>query len=85
MDWKDEKYVGWTAIVIICELREKGIQDKLKIAKAIQRLVVFREGLRDGKYKETDNYLDWKNFKDRKSSKEEYFNEYKKETKKVNY
>ena len=63
MNWKDEKYVGWTATVIICELKDDSIgSDKVKIERAIQRLTFLNDTLKDNKYKESKTYLDWKNF-----------------------
>jgi hypothetical protein len=63
MNWKDEKYVGWTAQVIICELKDDNIgPDNVKIARAIQRLAFLKDTLKDNKYKESKTYLDWKKF-----------------------
>ena len=63
MNWKDEKYVGWTAQVIICELKDDRIgSDKVKIERAIQRLAFLRDTLKDNEYKKSKTYLDWKNF-----------------------
>ena len=74
MDWKDRKYVGWTAQAIICELKDDSIgSDKVKIRRAIQRLAFLKGTLKDDKYKESKSYLDWKNFVNLK--KGEYFNE----------
>ena len=63
MNWKDEKYVSWTAQVIICELKDDKIgTDKVKIKRAIQRLTFLKDTLKDDIYKETKSYLDWQNF-----------------------
>ena len=63
MNWKDEKYVGWTAQVIIFELKDDNIgSDKVKIKRAIQRLIFLKGTLKDDIYKESKSYLDWKNF-----------------------
>lgn len=65
MDWRDKKYVGWTAQVIMCELKDDNVgSDAIKIKKAIQRLALLKDTLKNNKYKESKAYLDWKKFVD---------------------